>query len=58
MQPFELRSKYKHRDVGGFHGNGKRLMKVPTLRNITDTDHIFSQMVLIWSLPRMQFKGG
>ncbi|NPA61254.1 MAG: cytochrome-c peroxidase [Epsilonproteobacteria bacterium] len=49
MQPFELRSKYKHRDVGGFHGNGKRLMKVPTLRNITDTAPYFHNG-MIWSL--------
>jgi len=42
-------SKYKHRDVGGFHGNGKRLMKVPTLRNITDTAPYFHNG-MIWSL--------
>ena len=49
MQPFELRSQYKYRDVGGFRGNGQKLIKVPTLRNITETAPYFHNG-MIWSL--------
>jgi len=49
MQPFELRSKYKYRDVGGFRGNAQKLIKVPTLRNITETAPYFHNG-MIWSL--------
>jgi len=49
MQPFELRAKYKYRDVGGFLGNTKRLIKVPTLRNITQTAPYFHNG-MVWSL--------
>ncbi len=49
MQPFELRSKYKYRDVGGFRGDAKNMIKVPTLRNITQTAPYFHNG-MIWSL--------
>ena len=49
MKPFELRSKYKYRDVGGFTGNTKKMIKVPTLRNITETAPYFHNGML-WSL--------
>ncbi len=40
MKPFELNSKYKFRDVGDFVENNK-IIKVPTLRNITETAPYF-----------------
>ncbi len=40
LKPFELNSKYKFRDVGDFVANNK-LIKVPTLRNITQTAPYF-----------------
>ncbi len=40
MRPFELSSKYKFRDVGDFVSNNK-MVKVPTLRNITETAPYF-----------------
>ncbi len=40
MKPFELNSKYKFRDVGDFVANNK-MVKVPTLRNITETAPYF-----------------
>jgi len=40
MKPFELNSKYKFRDVGDFVKNNK-IIKVPTLRNITETAPYF-----------------
>ena len=49
MQPFELRDKYQYRKTGGFSGNGNRLVKVPTLRNITQTAPYFHNG-MIWSL--------
>ena len=49
MQPFELRNKYKHRKIGGFSGNGDKMIKVPTLRNITETAPYFHNG-MIWSL--------
>ena len=49
MKPFELRSKYKHRDVGGFTGNANKMIKVPTLRNITETAPYFHNGML-WNL--------
>jgi len=49
MKPFELRNKYKHRDVGGFRGNGDQMIKVPTLRNITQTAPYFHNG-MVWSL--------
>jgi cytochrome c peroxidase len=49
MQPFELRSKYKYRDVGNFRGDANKLIKVPTLRNITQTAPYFHNG-MIWNL--------
>jgi cytochrome c peroxidase len=49
MQPFELRAKYKHKDIGGFDGDSNKLIKVPTLRNITQTAPYFHNGML-WSL--------
>ena len=49
MQPFELRDKYKHRKIGGFSGNSDKMVKVPTLRNITETAPYFHNG-MIWSL--------
>ena len=49
MQPFELRNKYKYRDVGGFRGDSKNMIKVPTLRNITQTAPYFHNG-MIWKL--------
>jgi len=40
MKPFELNGKYKFRDVGDFVTNNK-MIKVPTLRNITETAPYF-----------------
>jgi len=40
MKPFELNGKYKFRDVGDFVSNNK-MIKVPTLRNITETAPYF-----------------
>lgn len=37
MQSFEVTGKYKHRDLGDFRGDKNALVKVPTLRNITQT---------------------
>lgn len=48
-KPFELASKYKHRDIGGFVGDGQGLVKVPTLRNITETAPYFHNGA-IWDL--------
>jgi cytochrome c peroxidase len=49
MQVFELRDKYKHRDVGGFRGDAQGRIKVPTLRNITETAPYFHNG-MIWDL--------
>ena len=40
LKPFELKSKYKFRDVGDFLKTNK-MLKVPTLRNITETAPYF-----------------
>jgi len=48
MRPFELNSKYKYRDVGDFVKNNK-MIKVPTLRNITETAPYFHNGQ-IWDL--------
>ncbi len=37
MQAFEITAKYKHAGLGDFKGNKDGLVKVPTLRNITQT---------------------
>ncbi|SFV53138.1 Cytochrome c551 peroxidase [hydrothermal vent metagenome] len=49
MQPFELREKYKYRATGGFSGNSNKMVKVPTLRNITETAPYFHNG-MIWNL--------
>ncbi len=49
MQPFELRKKYKYRTTGGFTGNENKMVKVPTLRNITETAPYFHNG-MIWNL--------
>ncbi len=49
MQPFPLVNPYKHADVGDFKGNKKGMVKVPTLRNITETAPYFHNGT-IWSL--------
>jgi len=48
MKPFELNNKYKFRDVGDFVKNNK-MIKVPTLRNITETAPYFHNGQ-IWDL--------
>ena len=49
MRLFELRTQYKHREVGAFRGNSKNMIKVPTLRNITETAPYFHNG-MIWNL--------
>ncbi len=49
MQPLSYVQNINIEMLEGFHGNGKRLMKVPTLRNITDTAPYFHNG-MIWSL--------
>lgn len=41
MAPFEVAAKYKYRDVGDFKGDKNGMVKVPTLRNITETAPYF-----------------
>jgi len=41
MQPFPLNGTYKYADIGGFTGNEQNLTRVPTLRNITQTEPYF-----------------
>lgn len=50
MAPFEVAAKYKFRDVGDFLKiNKNKMVKVPTLRNITETAPYFHNGQ-IWSL--------
>jgi len=49
MQLFELRDKYKYRKVGAFKGDVQGKIKVPTLRNITETAPYFHNG-MIWNL--------
>jgi len=49
MQPFELKNKYKYRTTGGFNGDANKMVKVPTLRNITETAPYFHNG-MIWNL--------
>ena len=49
MQGFELTGKYKHRNLGDFKGDKNGLVKVPTLRNVTQTAPYFHNGG-IWSL--------
>jgi cytochrome c peroxidase len=41
MQPFGVVAPYKHLDVGDFRGDKNGLVRVPTLRNITETAPYF-----------------
>jgi cytochrome c peroxidase len=49
MKPFQLRAKYKYIKVGGFNGDANKMVKVPTLRNITETAPYFHNG-MIWKL--------
>ena len=49
MQPFPLVGKYKYADIGDFKGDKDGRVKVPTLRNITETAPYFHNGA-IWSL--------
>lgn len=49
MKPFQLRAKYKYVKVGGFEGDGNKMVKVPTLRNITETAPYFHNG-MIWDI--------
>lgn len=49
LQPFPLSGKYKYDNLGDFKGNGKGLVKVPTLRNITNTAPYFHNGA-VWTL--------
>ncbi len=49
MQPFPLVKPFSHADVGDFKGNKKGMVKVPTLRNITETAPYFHNGT-VWSL--------
>jgi len=41
MNAFEVTAKYKYRDIGDFKGDANGMVKVPTLRNITQTAPYF-----------------
>ncbi len=49
MQKFPLIGKYTYADVGDFKGDANGMVKVPTLRNITETAPYFHNGA-IWSL--------
>jgi cytochrome c peroxidase len=49
MQAFEITAKYKHAGLGDFKGNKDGLVKVPTLRNVTQTAPYYHNGG-IWSL--------
>jgi cytochrome c peroxidase len=49
MQPFGITAKYKHENVGDFKGDKNKMVKAPTLRNITETAPYFHNGA-IWSL--------
>lgn len=49
MQQFEITAKYKYANGGDFKGNETGLIKVPTLRNITQTAPYFHNGA-VWSL--------
>jgi len=49
MQSFEVTGKYKYRDLGDFRGDKNALVKVPTLRNVTQTAPYFHNGG-IWNL--------
>ena len=49
MQPFGITGKYKYADMGDFKGDKNGLVKVPTLRNITQTRPYFHNGA-IWTM--------
>ena len=49
MQPFGITAKYKFADVGDFKGDKNKMVKAPTLRNITETAPYFHNGA-IWNL--------
>ncbi len=49
MQPFGITAKYKHENVGDFKGDKNKMVKAPTLRNITETAPYYHNGA-IWSL--------
>lgn len=49
MQAFGITGEYKYKDVGDFKGDKNGLVKVPTLRNITETEPYFHNGA-IWTL--------
>lgn len=49
MQPFPLLGTYKYADLGDFKGDANGLVKVPTLRNVTETAPYFHNGA-VWSL--------
>jgi len=49
MQPFGITAKYKHENVGDFTGDKNKMVKAPTLRNITETAPYYHNGA-IWSL--------
>jgi len=49
MQPFGITGKYKYADVGDFKGDKNGFVKVPTLRNITQTRPYFHNGA-IWTM--------
>ncbi len=49
MQPFPVAKPYKYANLGGFKGNKDGLVKVPLLRNITQTAPYFHNGA-VWSL--------
>jgi cytochrome c peroxidase len=49
MAPFNVTATYKHNDIGDFKGNKDGMVKVPTLRNITQTAPYYHNGE-IWSL--------
>lgn len=49
MQPFGVTGTYKFADVGDFKGDANGMVRVPTLRNITETAPYFHNGA-IWSL--------
>ena len=49
MQPFPVAKPYKYANIGDFKGNKEGMVKVPTLRNITETAPYFHNGA-VWSL--------
>ncbi|HIP18681.1 MAG TPA: cytochrome-c peroxidase [Sulfurovum sp.] len=49
MQPFGITAKYKHENVGDFKGDKNKMVKAPTLRNITETAPYYHNGA-IWDL--------